>query len=198
MPSQISDVNNYDSSNVILFKKPKPKRKSRKEYDLFHEARKRELGDDYPQEENKHWSREQFRSFLATGYSDRHLEWLIAVPRRTFVSPAYLALSFSARELYRLCLNQTSWEPRKVDKRHNERHFELAPGKPRSFRCPYNLCLAIGFTSKNQIVAAFKELIELRFIRRISKPRLGEANIYKITDGFLQLTQSDIENILKK
>lgn len=188
------------AENIFPLKRKQP-RKSKKEYDLFQESKKELLGDDYPPEGqffNKHWSVEQFKEFLKFGYSDQAKMFILRLDRLTITSAAYTGLSLAGRALYTICLNATSWENRKYDKRNGGRGVK-EPGKPLSFRLPYNLVLAHGgFKSPKQIAAAFRELRAFGFLRQIGESRLGEANIYKIDTKYLELSEEYVAEITEK
>lgn len=177
----------------------KTPRKSRKEYDLFKTVKKELLGDDYPEQarpySNKHWSVDDFKTDLATRYGEGALTFVLRLDRKTMLTPAYIGLSVDGRALYTMCLNQTEWEGRKYDKRNGGRGVKEA-GKPKSFLLPYNLVMAYGgFASKSKISKAFKELIALKFIRQVNQTTLGEANIYKLTPDFEDLSEAEVAAI---
>ncbi len=183
-------------SNVLPFHPQQP-RKSKREYDLFRQARKEEFGDDYPPESNKFnqcWTVKQHRDDLDRRYTTPALEFGLNLKRKVFISPAYTGLSANARMLYTMCWNETQWGKRQYNKREGPRKVK-AEGKPCSFYLPYNRCLAMGFCSDRTISKAFKELIALQFIEKVGQSVPGEANIYKHVDGHMRLNEQQVAEI---
>lgn len=175
-----------------------PKRKTRKEYDLFREAKKAELGDNYPDERGAgtHWTTEQFKEFYQRGYSKEELPWENKLPRLSMITDAYMALSFPASKLLMVCINQTYYpkQPKKREQKRKKQH-EL---KPNPFRLTYNAARVFGFTNKRTTKKAFDELKALGFLEQVGDSNYGEANIYKLSYRHLKLTSEQVIEIKKQ
>jgi hypothetical protein len=184
------------ASNVLPFQAKQP-RKSKKEYDLFKQARKEELGDGYPPESNRFnqcWTVHDHLHDIKMRYGKAALKFNLGLERSVFISPAYRALSANARMLYTMCWNETQWENREYNRREGPRKIK-AKGKPCTFYLPYNRCMALGFSSDRAISRAFKELISFQFIEKVNNPGRGEANIYKHVYGHKEITEDKAEAI---
>lgn len=146
----------------------------------------------------KAWGKQQHTDYLVAGTrSDKCMNYPI-MQRKLVCSRAFLALSPVASKMLILCYNETYWEPPTTDKRRINKHVPFSPGEPKSFVLPYDRCRAAGISSYSKIKQGFNELIALKFIKLETPARKGTANIYRVSEGYLKLTEKMIAKIKKK
>lgn len=130
-------------------------------------------------DKERFWTEQDWRKHLLKTRSKSR--WSV-LPQKVINSPAYMNLSFPAREALTQCYNIAGREKVEVlgDKRKRKRsEYRFLP-----FCLPLNLLRAVGFGCDRTAIKALKELLSHGFIE-ITERRTGRATIYSMSDDYL-------------
>lgn len=172
---------------------------SRKEPKTAHDILKPDIPktQDIFNKQRERWTKADYEAAMSQ-LSDSLMEFNISIPRRTIVSPAFLALSGRAVKLLIACLN-VAWRSRTGgDVRNINKHTERLRYVYEPFMLPYNLAAAFGIGTKKQISQSFTELKSFGFIAQVGVSHYNRPNVYRISDEYLKHSKQDVLTIKKE
>ena len=130
-------------------------------------------------------------------YSDEELTWFFSFTRATLTCPAFRALSGTALKVFMAMWANTYMSGGDKDKRNTGRDRTIK-GKYGEFMAPFNYLKCYGITNNRTLQKAIKELVDLKFIVVVQAPTKTKPAKYRHSASHKNLSQSKVEDILKK